>query len=237
MIEYNSSLIINRFKENFFPRIDSSWHDFFTQEIQKSYFQHLYAKLKTEYSNFTCFPKAKNIFRVFQLPIRKIKVVIIGQDPYHQPEQATGLAFSVPKNIPIPKSLINIFYELKNDLNVNNYKHGDLTGWFHQGVFLINQSLSVRYNLANSHQNLGWSEFIKNVMIFLNKKLDPSAFVFWGKYAQQLCQWITNPQHLIITSSHPSPLSAYQGFFGSKPFSKINQFLEKNNRSIINWNL
>jgi uracil-DNA glycosylase len=176
------------------------------------------------------------VYNAFELTnFDNVKVIIIGQDPYHQKGVANGLSFSVNSKDKLPKSLINIFKELKSDLGVTN-TNGDLRSWAKQGVFLLNTILTVEEGRALSHKNLGWEKFTKTIIEELNKDIKPKVFLLWGNQAKKFEQLITNKNHLIITSAHPSPLSAYNGFFGSKPFSKINKFLAKNSVSGINWN-
>ena len=170
-------------------------------------------------------------------PFSSVKAVIIGQDPYHEVGQAHGLSFSVKKGIPLPPSLQNIYKELEDDLGIKTPPHGELISWAKNGVLLLNATLTVREGMANSHQTIGWQIFTDHVISLLNTSEKPIAFLLWGAYARQKTALITNPKHCILTSAHPSPLSAYRGFFGSKPFSKINAFLEKNGRAPIDWRI
>jgi uracil-DNA glycosylase len=218
-----------------FKNIDPSWKDFFQKEIEKDYFKKLTIFLKKEYENHNCFPKKEDIFKVFKLTsVNNLKVVIIGQDPYIKKYQANGLAFSVNKNAPLPKSLENIFKELKNDLNIER-KNGDLSNWCSQGVMLLNLILTTREMLSNNHRDYGWEKFSENVIKYINQINYPIVFVLWGKSAQLIKEHIDSSKHLILLSSHPSPFSAHLSFFNSKPFSKINHFLIKNKSAPIDW--
>jgi uracil-DNA glycosylase len=184
------------------------------------------------------FPKNKDIFNCFLLtPFSKIKVVILGQDPYHGENQAHGLSFSVNKGVSLPPSLINIFKELNDDLGFSISSNGDLSKWAKQGVLLLNSVLSVRKGEANSHSNYGWEIFTNEVIKVINDKKENIIFILWGAYAQKKAKFIDNKKHFVIKSPHPSPLSSYRGFFGSKPFSKTNSFLMSKNINIIDWEL
>lgn len=186
----------------------------------------------------TIFPKGTDIFKAFELtPFDTVSVVILGQDPYHGPNQAHGLCFSVPKGIPQPPSLVNIFKELESDLGIKPPKHGCLESWAKQGVLLLNSVLTVELGKAASHQGRGWERFTDQVIAKLNAKSEPLVFVLWGSYAQQKGKVIDRHRHLVIESPHPSPLSAHRGFFGSKPFSKINAFLARHDLKPINWTI
>ena len=167
----------------------------------------------------------------------EVKAVIIGQDPYHEPNQAHGLSFSVQKGVEIPPSLVNIYKELEDDLGIKPPSHGNLVTWAKQGVLLLNATLTVRAHEANSHAGIGWQIFTDRVISLLNESPSPIAFLLWGANARRKKELITNRKHFIIESAHPSPLSAYRGFFGSRPFSKINQFLERNGRAPIDWHI
>lgn len=208
----------------------------FEEEMKKDYFIKLQSFVDKEYSTKTIYPPKEMIFNAFKYnDIDKIKVVIIGQDPYFNPNQAHGLCFSVQHGIPEPKSLINIYKELYNDLLINPPMDGNLEGWAEQGVFLLNTILTVEKGKPLSHKNKGWELFTNRVIEELNDDNNPKVFVLWGGEARKLKKIITNDQHLIIESSHPSPLSCYNGFFGSKPFSKINKFLIEKNLTPIDW--
>lgn len=208
----------------------------FNEEKNKEYFIKLKEFIDNEYDTKTIYPPKDMVFNAFKYnDINNIKVIIIGQDPYYNPNQAHGLCFSVQHGIPEPKSLINIYKELYNDLLVNPPMDGNLEGWARQGVFLLNTILTVEKGKPLSHKNKGWEIFTNRVIEELNKDNNPKVFVLWGGEARKFKSMITNNKHLIIESNHPSPLSAYNGFFGSKPFSRINRFLEENNLTPIDW--
>ena len=191
-----------------------------------------------EYETKTIYPPKNYIFNALKLtPYNKVKVVIVGQDPYHGDGEAHGLSFSVLKDIKIPPSLQNIYQELYNDLGIEPAKYGDLTKWAKEGVLLLNAVLTVVKDSPASHKNLGWENLTDYIIKILNEKSEPVVFILWGNFAKEKSKYITNKRHLIITSVHPSPFSARSGFFGSKPFSKTNRFLEKNNIEPINWQL
>ena len=214
----------------------TTWKKIINEEKNKSYFQNLETFLEKEYENKTIYPKKTDLFRCFSLtPYSKVKVVIIGQDPYHQKDQANGLCFSVFKDIKIPPSLRNIFKELKNDLDIDHFNNNDLSGWAKQGVLLMNRVFSVEDSKPGSHRSFGWEEFSDNIIKKLNQRQDPIIFLLWGNDAKSLKRLITNKNHYILESSHPSPLSAYHSFNGSKPFSKINNILKELNKKEIDW--
>lgn len=218
--------------------VDSSWSNFFIQEQEKPYFQELLKNIRNEYQNFRCFPKWENIFQAFSLtPLNKVKVIILGQDPYHQPNQAHGLSFSVMPNVPLPPSLRNVFQELKDDLGIDNGHNGYLVDWAKEGVFLLNSSLTVRQNIPNSHIRYNWSVFTDNVLSYLSEKKEHLVFILWGNNARLKKQLIDTSKHFIVESPHPSFFSANRGFFGSKPFSKTNDWLIKQEQAPINWKL
>ena len=215
---------------------NKNWDIVLKEEINKEYFKELMNKVELEYKNKTIYPLRENLFRAFKLTdYDEVKVVILGQDPYHEEGQANGLAFSVYENIKAPKSLVNIFKELNNDLNNFDEPSKDLSNWAKQGVLLLNTILTVEKGLAGSHEALGWQRFTDKVIEVLNKKETPIVFILWGNNAREKKKIITNKNHLIIESSHPSPLGAYRSFFGSRPFSRTNEFLIKNKISPINW--
>lgn len=212
-----------------------NFQELFEQESKKEYFISLMDFVKKDYQEKTCFPPFEDIFNAFRFKdIDQIKVVILGQDSYHEEHQAHGLSFSILDGNPLPKSLINIYKELYDDVGITRLT-GDLTSWAKQGVFLLNNVLTVEKGKANSHKNKGWEIFTSKVIEELNKDNHPKVFVLWGNDAIKKKDLITNSKHLVITSPHPSPLSSYRGFFGSKPFSKINTFLVNNNLEPIDW--
>lgn len=215
--------------------INKKWDIVLKEEMQKDYFRQLGHFVKSEYATKRCFPEYKNIFNALRFTdYDEVKVVILGQDPYHGEKEAHGLSFSVQKGVKRPPSLDNIFKELYNDLGIRR-ENNDLTDWAKQGVLLLNSIMSVVMDHPLSHQNHGWEQFTDAIISKLNEREKPVVFVFWGSYARSKKVLITNTRHKIIESVHPSPLSAYRGFFGSKPFSKINQILIKNGESEIKW--
>lgn len=212
----------------------NDWDIVLKDEIKKNYFQELLHKVSDLYTVKTIYPPKKDVFNAFRLSYKDVKVVIIGQDPYHEEGEAHGLAFSCLKT-PIPPSLKNIYKELYSDLGIKkNMNDGNLMPWFKQGVMLLNSTLTVEKGLANSHQKFGWSLFTDEVIKKLNERDKPLVFILWGNNARAKKQFITNPKHLVIESGHPSPLSC-KLFFGSKPFSKTNEFLIKNGVNPIKW--
>lgn len=211
-----------------------NWEDVLSKEIQEPYFLELANKIKNIKLSEKVLPNLDNMFRAFELtPFEEIRVVIVGQDPYTGEEQANGLAFSVNEGQPIPPSLQNIFKELHSDLNIEIPKHGNLTKWAQQGVLLLNSVLTVTLNKTASHANMGWEKFTDKVIQEISKNKDKVIFVLWGKFAQSKLKLIDENKHVILKSVHPSPLSAHNGFFGSKHFSKINELLDKP----IDWSL
>ena len=211
------------------------WLDFINEEKKKDYYKILKERVDYEYSHYLCHPDYKNIFHAFSVTkFNDVKVVILGQDPYHEVGQAHGLAFSVLCE-KLPPSLKNIYKEMENDLNVKINQDGNLDYLAKQGVLLLNTTLTVRNHLAFSHKDYGWDVFTDNVIKELNKVDRPIVFILWGAAAQKKEMFLNNPKHCIIKSAHPSPLSAYQGFFGSKPFSKANKFLRENGIEEIKW--
>ncbi|AIL32498.1 uracil-DNA glycosylase [Basilea psittacipulmonis] len=217
-----------------------NWNDFIYQESQQDYYRALMSKIdEARLSQKAIFPEISQVFHAFELtPFDKVKVVILGQDPYHGVGQAHGLAFSVKPHVPIPPSLQNIYKELSEDISGFTIPdHGCLTDWAKQGVLLLNAVLTVEQDRANSHANWGWEVFTDHVIASLNREREHLVFVLWGKYAQKKGQVIDETKHLVIRSAHPSPLSAYRGFFGSKPFSQINQYLVSQGISPINWQI
>lgn len=214
------------------------WKDLFREEETKPYYQELMAFLNQAYAATTVFPPKEKLFTCFEVcPLQQVKVVILGQDPYHEPNQAHGLCFSVQKGVKIPPSLRNIYKELKSDLDIDAPSHGYLMDWAKQGVFMMNAVMSVEKGKAGSHRKKGWEQFSDRVIEVLNAQSQGIVFILWGNWAIQKAKLITNPQHRIITSPHPSPLSAYQGFFGSRPFSKTNEYLKEMGRTPIDWRI
>ncbi len=217
-------------------QIETSWKKVLEQEFEKSYFNELTKFVKDEYSSKVVFPKGNFIFRAFdECPFDKVRLVIIGQDPYHTPGVANGLAFSVNPEQRIPPSLINIYKELKADLGVEPPKTGDLTRWARQGVLLLNATLTVRKGEPASHQGKGWEQFTDEVIRIVSEKKEHVVFFLWGAYAQKKEALIDSSKHFIIKSAHPSPFSADRGFFGSKPFSKANEYLKSKGLGEIEW--
>ena len=215
----------------------SDWTPLLRDEFRKDYFQKLIKFVERERTTEEIFPSASNTFRAFELtPFKRTKVVILGQDPYHGPGQAHGLSFSVPTGLQLPPSLKNIFRELRDDLDIATPSNGDLSAWATQGVLLLNSVLTVQRSRAHSHRGKGWETFTDSVLSLLGQREQPTSFVLWGNAAIKKKKQITNPRHCVLTSVHPSPLSAYRGFFGSCPFSKVNEFLAAHNMAPINWN-
>lgn len=218
--------------------LGNDWDEILKEEIKKEYFQKLIVFIKKEYKNKIIYPKQTDIFKAFRTTSYKnTKVVILGQDPYHGENQAEGLSFSVKVGVTKPPSLVNIYKELKDDLGYSIAKDGSLLSWANEGVLLLNTVLTVEKDKAASHKDIGWEKFTDEVIKKINEKNEPVVFILWGSFAKSKKTLITNPKHLIIESSHPSPFSAYNGFFGSKPFSKANDFLIKNNIKPINWEI
>lgn len=218
-------------------QLGNDWDEILRGEFSKEYYLKIREFLKVEYRTRVIYPPMFDIFNALKYTsYENTRVVILGQDPYHEEGQAHGLSFSVKRGVKVPPSLVNIYKELKNDLGVDTPSHGDLSSWAMQGVLLLNATLTVRQGMANSHQNIGWSIFTDQVIKILNESKNPTVFILWGGNARSKKKYITNPHHLIIESAHPSPLSAYNGFFGSRPFSRANEFLEKCGRGSIDWN-
>ena len=218
-------------------KIESSWHDVLKNEFEKPYFEQLTNFVKQEYVYYTCYPDGKNIFQAFELcPFQQVKVVIIGQDPYHEPQQAHGLSFSVQDGIAFPPSLRNIFKEIQNDLGSSFPVSGNLTRWATQGVLLLNATLTVRAHLAGSHQRKGWEIFTDKVIETLSEQQEHLVFILWGGYARSKKRLIDTNKHLVLESVHPSPLSANKGgWFGNHHFSQTNSYLEKHHKKAIEW--
>lgn len=216
--------------------IGNSWDKLLAEEFTKEYYLKLREFLKHEYATQRVFPDMYDIFNALKaVPYEKVKAVIIGQDPYHEPGQAHGFCFSVKKGVAIPPSLRNIYAELESDLGIPPAQHGDLSHWAEQGVLLLNTVLTVRQGQANSHRGAGWEILTDRVISLLNMRAEPLVFLLWGANAKAKAQLVTNPIHLILTAAHPSPLSAYNGFFGCRHFSKANAFLEQNGVPPIDW--
>ena len=220
------------------PPITNDWQQPLEVEFKKPYYKDLYKKVLEEYRSRQIFPPADDIFNAFHLtPLSQVKVVILGQDPYHNVGQAHGLCFSVKPDVDIPPSLVNIYKELHDDLGCYIPNNGYLVKWAKQGVLMLNTVLTVRAHMANSHRGMGWEQFTDAAIRALNRQDRPIVFILWGRPAQQKEKMLDNPNHLILKAPHPSPLSAYQGFFGSKPFSQTNAFLEKHGETPIDWQI
>lgn len=218
--------------------ISNDWLTPLSAEFKKPYYAKLYQKVREEYSARQIFPDPDDIFNAFHFtPLSEVKAVILGQDPYHNVGQAHGLCFSVKPKVEIPPSLVNIYQELHDDLGCFIPNNGYLVKWAEQGVMLLNTVLTVRAHEANSHRGIGWEEFTDAAIKILNEIDRPIVFILWGKPAQAKKAMLTNPKHLILEAPHPSPLSAYRGFFGSRPFSRTNRFLEEHGVSPIDWQI
>lgn len=216
----------------------NDWQEVLADEFEKPYYQNLRSNLIQEYRTRKIFPPMHEIYSAFhKTAYQDVKVLILGQDPYFNDKQANGLAFSVSREVEIPPSLVNIYKELEDDLKIPPASHGDLSAWAEQGVLLLNAVLTVRAYQAASHRGLGWEDFTTEVIRKLNLREKPVVFILWGNDARKKKSLITNPKHFIIESAHPSPLSSYRGFFGSKPFSKCNQFLKANGMTEIDWHI
>jgi len=218
--------------------ITGAWEEALRGEFRKPYYAELYKTVLNEYRTHTVYPPSADIFNAFQFtPLEQVKVVILGQDPYHEPGQANGLCFSVHKGVRIPPSLVNIYKELHDDLGCEIPDNGDLTSWAEQGVMLLNTVLTVRAHQANSHKDIGWETFTDAAIRVLAEQDRPLVFILWGGQARRKKSMITNPKHLVIESAHPSPLSAYNGFFGSRPFSRCNAYLESQGIEPVDWQI
>ena len=214
----------------------TTWNEILAEEMQKDYYQELQAFVQKRRAEVRVFPEEKNVFRALELtPFESVKVVILGQDPYHGFGQAHGLSFSVQKGISLPPSLKNIYKELQEDIGGGLPTEGDLSHWAKQGVLLLNTVLTVEEGNANSHKGMGWERLTNRLIESLNELNHPVIFILWGKPAQDKEKLITNPSHVILKAPHPSPLSAYRGFFGSKPFSKVNEMLIQQEQTPIRW--
>ena len=218
--------------------IANDWLEPLKPEFSKPYYKKLYQTVNEEYRTHQIFPPTDDIFNAFALtPLHEVKVVILGQDPYHGEGQAHGLCFSVKPDVEIPPSLVNIYKELQDDCGCEIPNNGYLTKWAKQGVLLLNTVLTVRAHQANSHRGIGWEEFTDAAIRVLNEQDRPMVFILWGRPAQMKKSMLTNPNHLIIESPHPSPLSAYRGFFGSRPFSRTNKYLKEHGLKEIDWQI
>ena len=218
--------------------ITNDWLTVLEPEFQKPYYKTLYQFVLKEYNTTQVFPPAEDIFNAFHLtPLHNVKVVIIGQDPYHNVGQAHGLCFSVKPDVELPPSLVNIYQELHDDLGCYIPNNGYLVKWAEQGVLMLNTVLTVRAHMANSHRDKGWEQFTDAAIRALNEQDRPIVFILWGRPAQMKKAMLNNPHHLILEAPHPSPLSAYRGFFGSKPFSKSNAFLQEHGETPIDWQI
>lgn len=216
--------------------IGNSWDEILKEEFEKEYYLNLREFLKSEYNTHTIYPHMNDIFNSLKYAdYKNLKAVIIGQDPYHEPGQAHGLAFSVQKGTPIPPSLQNIYKELQSDLGITPASHGELTSWAKQGVLLLNNALTVRRGQANSHRGKGWEQLTDAIIRKVNEKPEPVVYILWGANAREKTKLINNPNHLVLTAAHPSPLSAHNGFFGCKHFSKANEFLRSKGVGEIDW--
>lgn len=215
----------------------SNWEEIFNNYPKIDELNNMIKEIDEQRLTKTIYPSKEQVFRVFDLPLKDIKVVILGQDPYHNPDQACGLSFSVNDGVPLPKSLINIYKELHDDLGIKPAKTGNLESWFKQGVFLLNAVLTVEKNSPASHSKIGWENFTDYIIENISEKNENVVFVLWGAYARSKSKLIDPSKHKIIESAHPSPLSAYRGFFGSKVFSQINSYLAENDRETINFEL
>ena len=218
--------------------IGNTWDNLLKEEVNKDYFKTLINYINEEYKEKTIYPKKTEVFNAFKYTdYTNVKVVILGQDPYHGPNQAEGLSFSVSNEVIKPPSLKNIFKELESDLGIPFPEHNSLKPWAKEGVLLLNAVLTVEEHKPASHANKGWETFTDEIIKIINKKDEPVVFILWGNYAREKKKYITNPIHYIIESPHPSPFSARNGFFGSKPFSKTNDFLKRQGIKEINWNV
>lgn len=217
-------------------KLEPSWKEALQAEVHKEYFAQLAEFVRKEYTQATVYPPPKFIFRAFELtPFNTVRVVILGQDPYHGPGQANGLCFAVNEGVPLPPSLQNIYKEIESDIGEAPRRTGDLERWATQGVLLLNATLTVRARTAGSHQNKGWEQFTDAAISALSEKQEGLVFILWGNYAKQKGAHIDRTKHLVIESAHPSPFSAYNGFFGSRPFSKTNEYLKRHGKEPINW--
>ena len=218
-------------------KIEQSWKDVLKSEFEKDYFKKLTDFVRSEYlSGKIIYPEAKNIFNAFNLcPLSNVKVVIIGQDPYHEPHQAHGLCFSVQTGVDFPPSLVNIYKEIESDIGHKSITNGDLSSWARQGVLLLNSTLTVQAHIAASHSGKGWETFTDAVIRAVNETQKNVVYMLWGSFAQKKADFVDNQNNLILKSAHPSPLSAYRGFFGNHHFSRANEYLIQNGKTPIDW--
>ena len=215
-----------------------TWRDVLGEEVKKEYFQDTIKRVREEYDKYTIYPKKREVFNAFKyLPFKDIKVVIIGQDPYHNPNQANGLAFSVKRGVRIPPSLLNIYKELSMELGLYVPNNGDLFKWVKQGVLLMNSTLTVRENQPNSHKDIGWEQFTDKIIEVISDNRENVVFLLWGNYARSKKRLIDENKHLVLEASHPSPFSANRGFFGCNHFLKTNEYLSKMGKSKIDWQI
>ncbi len=220
------------------PALSGEWQAALSPEFRKPYYRRLRETVVQEYGSRRIFPPKEEIFTAMHLtPLSKVKVVILGQDPYHEPGQAQGLCFSVPEGVKIPPSLVNIYQELHDDLGCDIPQHGNLKAWAEQGVLLLNTVLTVRAHEAFSHRGIGWEQFTDAIIEILDKEDRPMVFLLWGSPAQKKSEMLKNPKHLILKAPHPSPLSAYRGFFGCRHFSKCNEFLKSHGVEPVDWQI
>ena len=220
------------------PALSGEWQAALSPEFRKPYYRRLRETVVQEYGSRRIFPPKDEIFTAMHLtPLSKVKVVILGQDPYHEPGQAQGLCFSVPEGVKIPPSLVNIYQELHDDLGCDIPRHGNLKAWAEQGVLLLNTVLTVRAHEAFSHRGIGWEQFTDAIIEILDKEDRPMVFLLWGSPAQKKSEMLKNPKHLILKAPHPSPLSAYRGFFGCRHFSKCNEFLKSHGEEPVDWQI
>ncbi len=218
--------------------INRTWDEFLNSEFAKDYFKSLSAFLREEYAHKEIYPSKQEVFSSFYFTdLDKVRVVILGQDPYHEPGQACGMCFAVKPGVPQPPSLVNIFREISSDLNIPMSRNGYLLKWARQGVLLLNTVLTVERGKANSHKGKGWETFTDHVIEKLNSLDQPMVFLLWGANAKAKMPLLTNPRHLVLTAAHPSPLSAYNGFFGCRHFSKTNEYLKNNGSAAIDWQI
>ena len=218
--------------------LTGGWERALKEEFHKDYYKKLYSFVKSEYQSHIVYPPADKLFTALHLtPLESVRAVILGQDPYHEPGQAMGMSFSVPEGVEIPPSLKNIYKEIHEDVGEKIPDTGDLTKWAEQGVLLLNAVLTVREHEANSHKGKGWEEFTDAIIKAVDKEDRPIVFLLWGRNARDKRDIITNPGHLVLEAAHPSPLSAYNGFFGCRHFSKCNRFLRDNGADEIDWGI